>query len=92
MCQDCGADNTFPIRDFVAVVGERNRCRLALEDIERVAGRFIRRGHSGFEYDEISEALSVALQELSVIRRKAAAALDAERAQTATACAPEEAR
>lgn len=48
---------------------EIKRLRELLAGVHLIAGRFIHRGHAGFEYDEISEALAVALQELSLIRR-----------------------
>jgi hypothetical protein len=47
-----------------------------LEEIERRAGWFMDRGSTDFSYEDISERLGLALQDLSVIRRKAHAALD----------------
>lgn len=60
------------------VYAERDRLRTELEYIHTIASRFMSRGHCGFEYDEISEGLAVALQELSLIRRRSVSALQQE--------------
>lgn len=75
---------------FTALLAERDRYRETLRDVEEVAGRFARRGHPGFEYEDISQALAVALQELSVIQRRAAAASDEPTTSSAAATGEDE--
>lgn len=59
------------------VASERDQLALALGHIESVAGRFMQRGHAGFEYEGISEELAHTLQELSLVHRTARDALSA---------------
>jgi len=56
------------------------RLRGEMWAIRDVARRFMDRGHAGFEYDDVSEALARALQELSVIHRRADRALGGDAA------------
>lgn len=53
----------------------REQLEATLGHIQSVAGRFMRRGHAGFEYEGISDELALTLQELSLIHRTAADAL-----------------
>lgn len=61
--------------DAVARVAE---LEAALGHAQAVAGRFMLRGHAGFEYDGISDELAITLQELSLIRRLLEGVLDSK--------------